>query len=246
MSAWRTTAAVLAVGLALAGCGTQQQTEGQPGEHGTAATPTAQRSGTVSGDGSAAQELAADPGTRYTKVVVPTTMEGQVCDEGDGGFHFGSDLDMSVTGDDGLKEIESDGGDIADEISCSGSPQIILRKGTRSAAAPTFTARTKLYEKIQDPKASLDRIFGHSMHLEEGYGRNLVGKPQLVTTRTMVIKCQQNVTDTFPMTTCLWANYGAAGVLDFFPFDGQYIPVASASRLTQDFVTRALGLPAGS
>ncbi|WP_461086925.1 hypothetical protein [Streptomyces deserti] len=79
------------------------------------------------------------------------------------------DLDMPLSGDDGLKEIEDAADDHADEISCFGSPRIILRKGTASASAPDFTARTTLYS--------------------------------------------------------FWANYGAVGVLDFFPPQGQHVPM---------------------
>lgn len=227
----RATAAVIAVGAVVVGCGSDTQ---------------ADRSSKASGKAESAtvQKLAADPGIRYTKVVVPA-MEGLVCDEGDGGFRFGSDLDMGVYGDDGLKEIDG-GSDVAGEVSCFGSPRIILRKGTLSVSAPTFTARTTLYEKVAAPTASLDKIFNHSMQLSEGYGRNLIGKPQAVTSRTLATKCQKNVTDTFPMTTCFWANYGAVGTLDFFPPDGQYVPIESAAALTKGFVTGALRSVDGS
>ncbi|GGV13161.1 hypothetical protein GCM10010260_60150 [Streptomyces filipinensis] len=224
--------AVLAVAATVAGCGSGKEADGNPKASDKAASPTAEK-------------LAADPGIRYTKVV-PPAMEGLVCDEGDGGFRFGSDLDIGVYGDDGLKEIADDSGDVADEISCFGSPRIVLRKGTRSASAPTFTARTTLYENVPDPTASLAKIFDHSMKLSVSYGRNLTGKPQISTSRSMVAKCQQNVTDTFPMTTCFWANYRAVGAVDFFPPDGQYVPIASAAALTKDFVGRALKGTGGS
>ncbi|MGW8763389.1 hypothetical protein ACWGN5_12910 [Streptomyces sp. NPDC055815] len=232
----RVRAAVAAVVLAtaVAGCGSGAPADDTRPQDKPSAAPA-----TGGPERPAAQKLAADNGTRYTTVAVPT-MEGLVCDEGDGGFHFGSDLDMIVTGDDGLKEIEDDGQDVADEVSCFGSPRTVLRKGTLSASAPTFTARTHLYENVPDPAASLDRIFDASMNLAKDYGRNLTGAPKTVTSDSLVVKCRQNVTDTFPMTTCLWANHGAAGVLDFFPFDDQYIPVDSAAGLTQDFVAGAL------
>ncbi|MFF3861356.1 hypothetical protein [Streptomyces sp. NPDC002209] len=76
---------------------------------------------------------------------MPTAMEGMVCDKGNGGFRFGSDLDVIVTGDEGLKEIEADSGHSVDEVSCFGSPRNVVRKGTRSATVPTFTTRTNLY-----------------------------------------------------------------------------------------------------
>ncbi len=231
----RAVVAAVVLASAVAGCGSGDRADGkEPADKPTAARPSTGDTGSAK-----AETLAADPGTRYTTVAVPT-MEGLVCDEGDGGFHFGSDLDMSITGDDDLKEIKDDGQDVADEVSCFGSPRNVLRKGTMSASAPTFTARTNLYENVPDPTASLNRIFDASMDLAKDYGRNPTGAPKTVTSSSLVVKCRQNVTDTFPMTTCLWANYGAAGVLDFFPFDDQYIPVDSAARLTQDFVAGAL------
>ncbi|MER5208355.1 hypothetical protein [Streptomyces sp. NPDC002825] len=235
MNRVRTAVAAVVLATVAAGCGSGTPADDtRPADKQAPAKPSTGDAARAKGE-----RLAADPGTRYTTVAVPT-MEGLVCDEGDGGFHFGSDLDMSVTGDDDLKEIEDDSQETADEVSCFGSPRNVLRRGTMSASAPTFTARTHLYENVRDPAASLDRIFDASMNLAEDYGRNLTGDPKTVTSSTLVVKCRQNVTDTFPMTTCLWANYGAAGVLDFFPFDDQYIPVDSAARLTQDFVAGAL------
>ncbi|WP_369148209.1 hypothetical protein [Streptomyces sp. R44] len=234
MNRVRTAVAAVVLATAVAGCGSGDPADAERPQDKPSTAPA-----TGGPERPAAQKLAADPGTRYTTVAVPT-MEGLVCDEGDGGFHFGSDLDMTVTGDDGLKEIEDDGQEVADEVSCFGSPRNVLRKGTMSASAPTFTARTHLYENVPDPTGSLDRIFDASMNLAKDYGRNLTGAPKTVTSSSLVVKCRQNVTDTFPMTTCLWANYGAAGVLDFFPFDDQHIPVDSAARLTQDFVAGAL------
>ncbi|MGW4704186.1 hypothetical protein [Streptomyces sp. NPDC004285] len=236
MNRWGTAVAAVALASVVAGCGSggpadAERPSGRPAD----AAPTTGDPGT----GPAAGALAADPGTRYTTVAVPA-MEGLVCDEGDGGFHFGSDLDMTVTGDDGLKEIEDDSQDVADEVSCFGSPRTVLRKGTMSASAPTFTARTHLYVSVPDPAASLDRIAAASLDLAKDYGRHLTGEPETVTSASLVVTCRQNVADTFPMTTCLWANYGAVGVLDFFPFDDHYVPVASAARLTQDFVAGAL------
>ncbi|WP_426367653.1 hypothetical protein [Streptomyces sp. E-08] len=236
MNRWGTVVAAVVLASAVAGCGSAGPADGERPAGGPAgATPATGHPGT----GATAGKLAADPGTRHTTVAVPA-MEGLVCDEGDGGFHFGSDLDMSVTGDDGLKEIEGDGQDGAAEVSCFGSPRTVLRKGTMSASAPTFTARTRLYANVPDPAASLDRVFDASMNQAKDYGRNPTGEAETVTSAALVVKCRQNVADTFPMTTCFWADYGAVGVLDFFPFDDQYIPVASAARLTQDFVAGAL------
>ncbi|MGW7363154.1 hypothetical protein ACWGI8_06940 [Streptomyces sp. NPDC054841] len=243
MLRWKNVAAVVAASAVIAGCGSGsgesggggKKADGGPGALGEAAKPSAEK----------AEKLGADPGIRYTKVVLPT-MEGLVCDEGDGSFRFGSDLDMRVSADDDMKEIE-EADDSADKISCFGSPRIVLRMGTRSAAAPDFTARTKLYEKISDPAAALDKVFTDSLRLSESYGRNLVGEPYTSTSRTVAVKCRKNVADTFPMTTCFWANYGAIGELDFFPAGGQaHVPVESAAVLTKDFVRTALKGTGGS
>ncbi|MFF9851261.1 hypothetical protein [Streptomyces litmocidini] len=235
MTRLRTAVTAVVLAAAVTGCGADEPSDGaRPADRSPAAEASAGDTGRAK-----AEELAADPGTRYTTVVVPP-MQELVCDEGDGGFHFGSDLDMTVTGDDDLKEIEDDGGDVADEVSCFGSPRNVLRKGTMSASAPVFTARTHLYEDVKDPPAALNRIFDASTKLETGYGRNFHGDTKTVTSGALVVKCRQNVTDTFPMTTCFWANYGAAGVLDFFPFDDQYVPIASAASRTQEFVAGAL------
>ncbi|WP_159041686.1 hypothetical protein [Streptomyces aureus] len=236
------------VAVTLTGCGStdpvdaKASTERPPAGKASAGQPSGGGPATGGGEGGAApavEKLAADPGTRYTAIAVPE-LEGLVCDEGDGGFHYGSDLDMIVTGDDGLKEIEGDSQDTADEVSCFGSPRNVLRKGTMSASAPMFTARTNLYENVPDPTAALNRIFDGSVALATDYGRDFTGEPRTFTSGALVVKCRQNVTDTFPMTTCFWANYGAAGVVDFFPADAEYIPIASAVPWTRAFVAGAL------
>ncbi|MEF9887132.1 hypothetical protein [Streptomyces sp. P9-A4] len=244
MSGFRKAMAAAVLVTAVAGCGSGASPGGThtvgtaSGGAATAGGPSA-GGATAAGPGSADEKLAADPGTRYKAVAVPE-LEGLVCDEGDGGFHYGSDLDMRVTGDEGLKEIEGDSQDIADEVSCFGGRRNVLSKGTISAAAPMFTARTHLYENVPDPAAALNGIFDASTELATGYGRNFTGKARTATSPALVVKCRQNVTDTFPMTTCFWANYGAAGVVDFFPADGQYLPIDSAVPWTRDFVAGAL------
>ncbi|MEV4429914.1 hypothetical protein AB0K23_32035 [Streptomyces sp. NPDC049602] len=233
MTRLRTVVAAVVLASAVTGCGSGETAGGtRSADNPAAAAPT-----TAGAEQTGTEKLAADPGIRYTTLAVPT-MEGLVCDEGDGGFHFGSDLDMSITGDDGLKEIEDE--DLTDEVSCFGSPRNVLRKGTMSASAPVFTARTNLYENVTDPIAALNRIFDASTKLATDYGRDFNGTGKTVTSSSLVVKCRQNVTDTFPMTTCLWANYGAAGVLDFFPFDDQYIPLDSAAAQTRAFVAGSL------
>ncbi|UQI46325.1 hypothetical protein M1P56_19230 [Streptomyces sp. HU2014] len=218
---WGTAAAVLAVGVLAAGCGSGDDGKGGP--------PTAKK-------------LAADTGTRYKEVRVPT-LEGMTCDKGNGGFHFGSDLDMGVYGDDGLKEVKNTG---EDRVSCFGATRITLGKGGSRATVPDLTTRTTLYEKVADPAAALDKVFSRTMELEKGYGRNPVGEPKAFTTKNLVLKCQQNVSDTFPMTTCFWADYGAVGAVDFFPPDGKHVPVDEAAAQAHEFATGALAAPGSS
>ncbi|KJS52802.1 hypothetical protein VM98_29075 [Streptomyces rubellomurinus subsp. indigoferus] len=160
------------------------------------------------------------------------------CDRGNGGFHFGNDLDMLVAGDDDLPEIKMDSE--SGMVSCFGATRITLSKGGMRATVPNLTTRTTLYEKVADPAASLDKVFAHTMHLAQGYGRKPVGEPKSFTTKDSVVKCQQNVSDTFPMTTCFWANYGAIGVVDFFPPDGKHVPIDEAAARTHKFVLGAL------
>ncbi|MFH8408923.1 hypothetical protein ACH4FX_29620 [Streptomyces sp. NPDC018019] len=212
--------AVIAVGVLAAGCGSD---DGDKKD----ALPQAEK-------------LAADNGARYRAVRVPT-LDGMTCDKGNGGFRFGSDLDMSVTGDDDLPQIKESG---EDQVSCFGATRITLSKGGMRVTAPNLTTRTNLYGKIADPTASLGKVFSRTMDLEKGYGRNPVGEPKTFTTKDLVLKCQQNVSDTFPMTTCFWANYGAIGVVDFFPPDGKHVPIDEAAAQTHKFALGALSATA--
>ncbi|MEU4302866.1 hypothetical protein [Kitasatospora aureofaciens] len=214
---WGIMAAAIAVGVLATGCGSD-------GGDKKDALPKAEK-------------LAADTGARYTAIRVPA-LDGMTCDKGNGGFHFGSDLDMNVFGDDDLPQVKQDSGE--DKVSCFGATRITLSKGAMRATAPNLTTRTTLYEKVADPAASLDKVFSHTMELEKGYGRNPVGEPKTFTTKDLVLKCQQNVSDTFPMTTCFWANYGAIGVVDFFPPDGKHVPIDEAAAQTHKFAVGAL------
>lgn len=221
-SKWKAMGAVVAVGVLAAGCGSgdNDNKNGLP----------------------KADKLAADTGARYKEVRVPA-LDGLTCDKGNGGFHFGNDLDMLVAGDDDLKEVKDTGDD---KVSCFGATRITLSKGGMQATVPDLTTRTSLYEKVANPAAALDKVFSHTMDLEKGYGRTPVGEPKTFTTKDVVLKCQQNVSDTFPMTTCFWANYGAIGVVDFFPPDGKHVPVDTAAAQTYRFATGALAAPSAS
>ncbi|MFJ3793333.1 hypothetical protein [Kitasatospora sp. NPDC090091] len=219
-------AAVLSLGALVAGCGSG-------GAGGGAATVTAAAA-------PKAEKLGPDPGTRYARINVPK-LDGMTCAKGEGGFHFGSDLDMHVFGVDDLPALQGqDGDDDQAGASCFGNPRLRLSSGAHTATVPHFTARTKLFAAVADPGAALDRSFEHTMKLSADYGRERIGEPRLFTTRALVVKCQQNVAATFPMTTCFWANYNAVGSIDFFPAGGEHLPLDQAAARTQAVAVAAL------
>ncbi len=218
---WGIPAAALVLGVLVAGCGSSQGDGGKP-----AAAPKAEK-------------LGPDTGTRYTKVAVPQ-LDGLTCSEGNGGFKFGDDLDMGVFGVDDLPALKDDEREVEGEDSCFGNPRITISKGTHSATVPHFTGRTDLFTKVADPQSALDASFEHSMKLAQSYGRSAVGEPKTYSTKTMVMKCQQNVTDGFPMTTCFWANYSAVGEVDFYPPNNQHVPLDQAAGQTRAFATAVL------
>ncbi|MBV6695841.1 hypothetical protein KV557_01715 [Kitasatospora aureofaciens] len=186
-----------------------------------------------------AEKLQPDPGTRYSQVNVPQ-LNGLTCAQGNGGFHFGDDLDMHVFGTDDLPTRQGDQDDDHGTASCFGNPRIRLSKGPHTATVPHFTAKTVLFATVADPQGALDKSFKDTMELVEGYGRTPVGEPRSYSTKTLVMKCQQNITDTFPMTTCFWANYSAVGSLDFFPPNNEHVPLDQAAEQTRTFATAAL------
>ncbi|MFE2853772.1 hypothetical protein ACFXJO_21915 [Streptomyces lavendulae] len=234
MKKWVAVAGVTALGMLAVGCGTSEETAPSGGGKPGAAAPFVPERE----DG----KLAADKGVRYTRVGLPV-MEQLTCDKGDGGFHYGHSRDIRVSGIDDLPLREDKSG--GDEISCFGFPRIKLSKGRVTVTAPDLTARTKLFDKVADPKATLDKVFEKSL----GAGKNerpLVGEPTVVTTPAAVIKCQQNVADSFPMTTCFWAGYGAVGSIDYFPPDGQHFSMVQAVQRTKEFVKTALQPESGA
>ncbi|MET8539082.1 hypothetical protein ABZW03_00265 [Kitasatospora sp. NPDC004799] len=221
MRTWGIPAAALVLGTLVAGCGSGQGDGGEP-----AAAPKAEK-------------LAPDTGTRYTQVTVPQ-LDGLTCAEGNGGFKFGNDLDMGVYGVDDLPVLKIDGEEVDGKASCFGNPRITLSKGTHNATVPHLTARTSLFTQVADPQGALDKSFEHSMKLSKDYGRSLVGEPKAYSTKALVMKCQQNVTDGFPMTTCFWANYSGVGEIDFYPPNNQHVPLDQAAERTRAFATAAL------
>ncbi|MGW7027833.1 hypothetical protein ACWGFX_11695 [Streptomyces xanthophaeus] len=247
MNKWGSIVGVTALALLAVGCGSGKDAVGT-GAVGEGGTPGA-RSGDPAASALAAPkpsqktgELGADPGTRYTRVAFPQ-MEQLTCDEGDGGFRYGSGHDMRVSGVDELpaRKDSTEGA----EISCFGFPRIKLSKGTRTAVAPDLVARTKLFDDVADPKDALEKAFEKSLPADDD-DRVRVGGPTAVTTETLVMKCQENVADSFPMTTCLWANYGAVGAIDYFPPGGEHFSMHQAVERTKEFVGSALKAPGGA
>ncbi|MFG2749058.1 hypothetical protein [Streptomyces xanthophaeus] len=98
---------------------------------------------------------------------------------------------------------------------------------------------------MADPKDALEKAFEKSLPADDD-DRVRVGEPTAVTTETLVMKCQENVADSFPMTTCLWANYGAVGAIDYFPPGGEHFSMHQAVERTKEFVGSPLGAPGGS
>ncbi|MFB7123616.1 hypothetical protein [Kitasatospora sp. NPDC056273] len=221
MRKWGIPAAALVLGVLVAGCGSNEGNGGKP-----ASAPKA-------------EQLGPDTGTRYSRVVVPQ-LDGLTCSEGKGGFKFGSDLDMLVAGVDDLPALKDGGDEVKGTASCFGNPRITLSKGAHSATAPHFTARTSLFTTVDDPQGALDKSFEHTMKLIQDYGRSPVGEPKAYSSKTMVMKCRQNVADGFPMTTCFWANYSAVGEVDFYPPNNQHVPLDQAAERTRSFATATL------
>ncbi|MFB0629303.1 hypothetical protein [Streptomyces sp. AB3(2024)] len=240
MNKWVAVAGVTTLGMLAVGCGASGETApsggGKPAAAGSpdAASPSLPKQA----DG----ELAADKGTRYPRVGLPV-MEQLTCDKGDGGFRFGNGKDVRLSGTDDLPLREDKSG--GDRISCFGFPRIQLSKGPITVTAPDLIARTKLFDKVADPKATLDKVFEESLGAGKGE-RPLVGEPTAVSTPAAVIKCQQNVADSFPMTTCYWADYGAVGAIDYFPPGGKHFSMVQAVERTKEFVKTALQPAAGS
>ncbi|MCY0938428.1 hypothetical protein [Streptomyces sp. H34-S4] len=55
-----------------------------------------------------------------------------------------------------------------------------------------------------------------------------------------MITCQRSVADSFPKTTCFWADYGAVGAIDFFPPGGDHFSMLQAVERTKEFIGPAL------
>ncbi|MFP8964484.1 hypothetical protein ACLIYP_28545 [Streptomyces nanhaiensis] len=47
------------------------------------------------------------------------------------------------------------------------------------------------------------------------------------------------------MTTCFWADYGPVGSVDFFPPEGEHLPVDQAAARTREFALGVLPCSAG-
>lgn len=66
------------------------------------------------------------------------------------------------------------------------------------------------------------------------------GEPEDFTTGDLAVQWQGSLAVSVPMTTCFWANYGAAGLVDSFPPACERLPLDETAAQTQEFVTAAL------
>lgn len=177
------------------------------------------------------EPLGKDTGIRYDKSRVPTVRD-MTCDRKRGSVRYGLSAreDESLPAHQGEKDSE--------DYVCHGPDRISLAVGGRTVAAPHIAAEYDLYAAVPDPLKTVKTVYTKS--LAEDDERTLVGEPETVTTRTAAITCQKNVLETFPMTTCLWANHGAVGAVDFYPPAGRHPEIAEAVARTKELIATGL------
>jgi hypothetical protein len=190
---------------------------------------------------SAAEGLAPDSGERYDGVEIPS-LDGLACaEDDDNGFRFGSDMDLRrIHGTDALIPRQDQNGDERARFACYGTSPIVVNVEGIEATAPHFVTSTSLFEDVADPSAVLTQIVTETVDLSGSYDRAWQGEPQDLSTGDLAIQCQSSLALSVHMTTCFWANYGAAGLVDFFPPTGAPLPPEEAASQTQAFVTAAL------
>ncbi|MFE9467681.1 hypothetical protein ACFYNW_29200 [Streptomyces virginiae] len=191
--------------------------------------------GDVSGPES--ELLGKDTGIRYDKSQVPT-VQNMTCDRKRGSIRYG----LNAHEDESLPEFKGENG--SEDYVCHGPERISLAIGGRTVAAPHIAAEYDLYGAVPDPLTTVKTVYSKS--LAEDAERTLVGEAQTVTTKTAAITCQRNVWETFPMTTCLWANHGAVGAVDFFPPAGRHPELAEAVARTKELIATGLVGRAGN
>ncbi|MFJ6053838.1 hypothetical protein [Streptomyces sp. NPDC092307] len=177
------------------------------------------------------EQLGKDTGIRYDKSGVPT-VQNMVCDRKRGSIRYG----LNVHKIDSLPE--HDGEDDAEDYVCHGPDRISLAVEGRTVAVPHIAAEYDLYGAVADPLKTVKTAYTESLAGDDE--RTLVGEAETVTTKTAAITCQKNVWETYPMTTCLWANHGAVGAVDFFPPAGRHPEMAEAVARTKELIATGL------
>ncbi|WP_030960507.1 hypothetical protein [Streptomyces sp. NRRL S-378] len=178
-----------------------------------------------------AELLGKDTGIRYDKPRVPT-VQNMTCDRKRGSTRYG----LSAHKDESLPAHK--GEQDSEDYVCHGPDRISLAVGGRTVTAPHIAAEYDLYGAVPDPLKTVKTVYSTS--LAEDDERTLVGEAKTVTTTTAAITCQKNVWQTFPMTTCLWANHGAVGAVDFFPPAGRHPEIAEAVTRTKELIATGL------
>ncbi|MGJ0152087.1 hypothetical protein ACR3S4_26305 [Streptomyces sp. CH8.1] len=175
--------------------------------------------------------LGKDTGIRYAKSQVPT-VRNMTCDRKRGSVRYG----LNAHKDESLPEHK--GEKDSEDYVCYGPDRISLAAGGRTVTAPHIAAEYDLYGAVPDPLKTVKSVYSES--LAEDDERTLVGEAETVTTKTAAITCQKNVFETFPMTTCLWANHGAVGAVDFYPPAGRHPEIAEAVARTKELIATGL------
>ncbi|MFF4321693.1 hypothetical protein [Streptomyces sp. NPDC001568] len=177
------------------------------------------------------EPLGKDTGIRYDEPRVPTVKD-ITCDRVRGSLRYG----LRAQTDDSLPKHK--GKNDSEEYTCYGSDRISLAIEGRTVAAPHIAAEYDLYEAVPDPLKTVKDVYTESLAKESE--RTLVGEATTVTTTTAALTCQQNVWNSHPMTTCLWANHGAVGAVDFFPPAGRHPDISEAVNRTKELIATGL------
>ncbi|MFD5878532.1 hypothetical protein [Streptomyces yangpuensis] len=220
MRGWKGAVGAAGLVLLLAGCG------------GNASDPKAEPRVEPKAEPKAEPELLGkDTGVRYEKSRVPS-VRNMTCDRKRGSTRYG----LSARADDSLPAHKGEKN--SEDYVCYGPDRISLAVGGRTVAAPHIAAEYDLYGAVPDPLKTVRTVYSTSLAEEDE--RTLVGEPETVTTTTAAITCQKNVFETFPMTTCLWANHGAVGAVDFYPPAGRHPEIAEAVTRTKELIATGL------
>ncbi|MEU8779156.1 hypothetical protein [Streptomyces sp. NPDC048606] len=190
----------------------------------------------LAGCGGGSSELTSEPlgkdtGIRYEEPRVPT-VKGMTCDRVRGSLRYG----LRARTADTLPKHQ--GKKDSEEYTCYGPERISLAVQGRTVAAPHIAAEYNLYAAVPDPLKTVKDVYTKS--LAQQSERTLVGEATTVTTQTAALTCQQNVWNSHPMTTCLWANHGAVGAVDLFPPAGRHPDISEAVNRTKELIATGL------